>query len=228
MQARQKRLMKQIRSSTGVSDMQAKRQVISCTVVPGLVRTAQLLRHALLTVALLMAAGCSTMSGSSKSGPAPVPEDVREAFEAAMKAVSTQDFTRAEEILSSVIAKSQHNPVPHINLAIVQVRLDKLAEAEETFKQALLIEPLHPVASNELGLLYRKTGRFDEARELYEKVLGKYPNYPAVNKNLGILCDLYLRDYACAHSAYQTYARVVPGDENARIWLADVERRLGQ
>lgn len=187
-----------------------------------------LFQRGLLLFALLLAAGCSTMSGSSRTASAPVPADVREAFAAAMQAIDAQDFTRAEEILSSVIAKSQHNPVPHINLAIVQVRLGKLAEAEETFKLALAIEPMNPVANNELGLLYRRTGRFEEARTVYEGILAKYPNYPAANKNLGILCDLYLRDYACAYSAYETYARVAPEDENARIWLADVERRIGQ
>lgn len=204
--------------------------VRTCVPVVGMknyVMLFSLFRRGLLLFALLLAAGCSSMSGS-RSASAPVPADVREAFDAAMLAINAQDFTRAEEILSSVISKSQHNPVPHINLAIVQVRLGRLAEAEETFKLALAIEPLNPVANNELGLLYRRTGRFEEARQVYEGILAKYPNYPAANKNLGILCDLYLRDYACAYSAYQAYASAVPDDENARIWLADVERRIGQ
>lgn len=185
-------------------------------------------RRCLMVFALLLVAGCSTMSGSPHTASVPVPEDVREAFEAAMQAIDAQNFTGAEEILSAVIAKSQHNPVPHINLAIVQVKLGKLAEAEESFKLALAIEPMNPVANNELGLLYRRTGRFEEARTVYEGILAKYPDYPAANKNLGILCDLYLRDYACAYSAYQAYANVAPEDENARIWLADVERRISQ
>lgn len=187
-----------------------------------------LFRRYLMLFALLLAVGCSTMSGSSGTASAPIPADVREAFDAAMLAINVQDFTRAEEILGSVVAKSQHNPVPHINLAIVQVRLGKLAEAEETFKLALEIEPMNPVANNELGLLYRRTGRFEEARKVYEGILDRYPDYPAANKNLGILCDLYLRDYVCAYGAYQAYVNVVPEDENARIWLADVERRIDQ
>lgn len=184
-------------------------------------------QRCLMAFALVLLVGCGTMSGSSRNS-APVPADVREAFDAAMQAINAENFTRAEEILSSVIAKSQHNPVPHINLGIVQTRLGKLAEAEETFKLALAIAPMNPVANNELGLLYRKTGRFEEARKVYEAILAEYPNYPAANKNLGILCDLYLRDYACAFSAYQVYANVAPEDENARIWLADVERRISQ
>jgi Flp pilus assembly protein TadD len=180
-----------------------------------------------LTVAALLV-GCSTMSGSSRNVPAPVPLEVREAFERAMLEIGAENFTKAEEILSSVLGKSQQNPVPHINLAMVQLKLGKLQEAEETLKAALLIEPMNPVANNELGLLYRRTGRFEEARQVYQAILGKYPNYPAANKNLGILCDLYLRDYACAQRAYTAYATAVPDDQTARIWLTDVERRLGQ
>lgn len=185
-------------------------------------------RHLLAGLMLLLLSGCSTMSGSSRDAPAAIPLEVREAFDAAMVEIKAENFTKAEEILSSVLGKSQRNPVPHINLAMVQLKLGKLAEAEKTLGAALAIEPMNPVANNELGLLYRKSGRFEEARQVYQTILGKYPNYPAANKNLGILCDLYLRDYACAHSAYQAYAAAVPDDQNARIWLADVERRLGQ
>ena len=187
-----------------------------------------LFRRSLAGLMLLLVSACSTMSGPSRDVPAAIPLEVREAFDAAMIEINAENFTKAEEILSSVLGKSQQNPVPHINLAMVQLKLGKLAEAEQTLGAALVIEPMNPVANNELGLLYRKTGRFEEARQVYQTILGKYPNYPAANKNLGILCDLYLRDYACAHRAYQAYATAVPEDQNARIWLADVERRLGQ
>jgi tetratricopeptide (TPR) repeat protein len=92
----------------------------------------------------------------------------------------------------------------------------------------LSLEPDNPIANNEYGLLYRKTGRFNEARQLYESLLAKYPYYPLVHKNLGILCDIYLRDYQCALKEYEFYSGAEPDDKTAKIWIADVQRRLGK
>jgi tetratricopeptide (TPR) repeat protein len=87
--------------------------------------------------------------------------------------------------------------------------------------------PQHPVASNEYGLLLRKAGRFAEARTIYEKTLATFPEYLPAHKNLGILCDLYLNDLACAMEQYEMYSVAMPGDEQVKIWIADLRRRLG-
>ena len=118
--------------------------------------------------------------------------------------------------------------VTDINRAIAQAKLGNLKLAENDLKHALELEPGHPVANNEYGLLYRRTGRFSEARQLYENLLVKYPYYPLVHKNLGILCDLYLRDYKCALREYEIYSSADPEDKTIKIWITDVQRRLGK
>ena len=85
----------------------------------------------------------------------------------------------------------------------------------------------HPVAYNELGLIYRKQGRFASARESYEKSIAAFPSYHLARRNLGILCDIYLRDLACALASYEAYLAAVPDDAQAAIWIADVHRRMG-
>lgn len=170
---------------------------------------------------------CSSMPKDGRMRSVDVEPEVREAFAAAMVAINAGDYEEGEEILSGVISQSQQTPVPLINLAMVRVKLDRLDGAEQALKAALDIEPNNPVASNELGLLYRKTGRFEEARQVYESILSKYPDYPAANKNLGVLCDLYLRDYACAYRAYQAYSAAVPDDASAKIWVVDAQQRAG-
>jgi len=88
--------------------------------------------------------------------------------------------------------------------------------------------PAHPVAGNTYGLLLRSGGRFAEARTVYEQVLAQFPDYGPAHRNLGILCDLYLNDLECALDQYELYSAVEPGDEQVRLWLADLHLRLGR
>jgi Flp pilus assembly protein TadD len=154
--------------------------------------------------------------------------EARADFDAAMALIKAEEYQKGIELLDKVVEKSQNNPVPYINLGMAHAKLGNLKAAEDNLKIALSLEPDHPVANNEYGLLYRKTGRFNEARQLYEKLLAKYPYYPLVHKNLGILCDIYLRDYECALKEYEFYSGAEPEDKTAKIWIADVQRRLGK
>lgn len=157
-----------------------------------------------------------------------VSSEVRADFDAAMALMKAGEYQKGIDAMNKVVAKSQNNPVPYINLAIAYEKLDKLKEAEDNLKLALKLDPENPVANNEYGLLYRKTGRFNEARQTYENLLAKYPYYPLVHKNLGILCDIYLRDYACALKEYEAYSSATPEDKTAKIWIADVQTRVGK
>lgn len=201
-------------------------------------RAAGAMRRLLLpaTVAALLA-GCVTQPPKQEVKPvaaapaAPVmvvAPEVRADFEAAMARMHAQEYQQGIELLDKVIARAPKLPVPHVNRGIANVKLGNLKAAEEDLKRALELEPGHPVANNEYGQLYRRTGRFAEARKLYEALLAKYPYYPIVHKNLGILCDLYLRDYECALREYEAFRSAEPEDKTIKIWIADVQRRLGK
>lgn len=191
---------------------------------------------ALPMVVASLLAGCAANAPKPEPLPQPVaakpaivvaPED-RADFDAAMARMNAEKYQEGIVLLDKVIARSQSNPVPYINRGIAHARLGNHKPAEDDLKRALEIDPLHPVANNEYGVLFRKTGRFKEARQLYENLLQKYPYYPLVHKNLGILCDLYLRDYKCALREYEIYSSAVPEDNTIKIWIADVQRRLGK
>jgi tetratricopeptide (TPR) repeat protein len=197
------------------------------------------LRRLLLPVmAIASLSGCLSQPAKQETKPVPlatsaapviaVAPEVRSDFDAAMARMNAGEYQQGIELLDKVIARAPKLSVPYVNRAIAQVKLGNLKAAEDDLKHALELEPANPVANNEYGLLYRKTGRFAEARKLYESLLASYPYYPIVHKNLGILCDLYLRDYECALREYEVYAGAAPDDKTIKIWIADVQRRLGK
>lgn len=149
-------------------------------------------------------------------------------FDRAMSYLRDKNYDKGIELLSKVSERSPKATAPYINLAIAYEQTDKLKLAEESLKKALTINPDHPVANNEYGILFRRTGRFQEARKAYERALEKYPSYLPARKNLGIVCDLYLRDLDCALKNYQIYSAADPDDKTLKIWIADVEKRLGR
>ena len=59
-------------------------------------------------------------------------------------------------------------------------------------------------------------------------MLSLYPSFHFARRNLAILCDLYLRDSACALEQYQLYLQAVPGDKDAAMWVADLRARAGK
>lgn len=149
-------------------------------------------------------------------------------FEAALALLKDGKYDQGIELLNRVTQRAPSSSAPYINLAIAQQHTGKLEAAEENLKKALTISPGHPVANNEYGILYRRTGRFAEARKTYEDTLTKYPAFLPARKNLAILCDLYMKDYACALENYQKYSEATPGDKTVETWITDVKTRAGR
>jgi len=119
-----------------------------------------------------------------------------------------------------------HNYIPNwLKLA----QEDNILEAaERNLRLALSNNPDHPIANNELGIVLRKTGRFAEARKHYQAALAVYPGYHYARRNLAVLCDLYLADLDCALQNYQAYMTTVPSDDEASMWIKDLQYRLNQ
>jgi Flp pilus assembly protein TadD len=149
-------------------------------------------------------------------------------FQQASAMIREEQYDPAVQALEKIIAQWPEMTAPRINVAIAYRRFNKPEQAEQHLKKALESFPGHPVASNEYGLLLRKAGRFAESRQVYEKSLAVFPEYYPIHRNLGVLCDLYLKDSACAATHYEIYGKAMPKDQQVRVWLADLQARAGQ
>ncbi len=148
-------------------------------------------------------------------------------FDRASVLIRDGKYDTAIALLEKVIAQAPGMTAPHINIAIAYGRINKPEQAEQHLKKALEMIAGHPVASNEYGLLLRKAGRFAESRKVYEQSLLIFPEYYPLQRNLGILCDLYLKDEACAMKHYEIYSKAMPKDPQVKLWIADLQTRMG-
>ncbi|MDO8412402.1 MAG: tetratricopeptide repeat protein, partial [Gallionellaceae bacterium] len=154
--------------------------------------------------------------------------ELRADFNAALDFMKSGDYNKAIALLNQVAEQLPNNPVPYVNLALAYGKTGNLKLAEKNFQSALDLDPGNAVASNEYAILKRKAGKFFEARKIYERTLEKYPDFYIARKNLGILCDLYMRDYKCALQHYQIYSDAMSQDKVAKIWVADMQKKLGR
>ena len=200
----------------------------------------------LLCGAAMILAACNTTPTKQARAPVPAEITVEEAIgftiveSARIDGDVRVDYDRAHDLmgqgrvndaiaaLETVVEQAPELSAPRIDLAIAYHRLDDLEAAEEHLLQVLEINPQHPIALNELGIVYRKTARFAEARRSYEAALAVYPGYHYARRNLAVLCDLYLADLECAADNYEAYMATVHSDDEAAMWLKDVQYRLGR
>ena len=195
-------------------------------------------------VTALVVSACASGGTTSKRAPAhieiqeavgftiteemKISNDVRLDYEQAFTHLDRGDIDQGIEFLEAAAEAAPELSAPRIDLGVAYHRSGDLKAAERNLRLALVANPNHPIAHNELGIIFRKTGRFAEARRSYEAALAVYPGYHYARRNLAVLCDLYLADLDCALRNYQAYMATVPSDDEALMWVKDLQYRMNQ
>jgi tetratricopeptide (TPR) repeat protein len=157
-----------------------------------------------------------------------VEDDVLTDYQVAVRMLEGGQYAAGIALLLDVNERAPDVTSVHIDLGIAYGLTGDLDLAEASLRKALELNPRHLVAYNELGLIQRRKGKFAESRASYETALSQFEGFHYAHRNLAILCDVYLGDYACALEHYETYNRMAPGDAEVVKWIADLRFRQSQ
>lgn len=156
-----------------------------------------------------------------------VPGAARALFTDAIRALQTEQWSRAETLLKQLNTDYPNLSGPYLNLGIVYRQLNQLELAEQAFTQAVSVNAMNLDALNQLALLKREQGDFAAAEQHYLAALKVWPRHDISHKNLGILYDLYMGQFAKAleHFELFQYLQDEP-DRRVQGWIADLKRRV--
>ena len=93
-------------------------------------------------------------------------------------------FNRAVELNR---LQTKPSPWPHVDLAVLLVSLNQLADAEKHLCEALRFDPRLPQAHYQLGRVLERQGRYQEAVQSLKQAIVLQPAYPEPHYLLGRL-----------------------------------------
>ncbi len=180
----------------------------------------------LIALGLLQACASLPMGGAQPGATIPkVDPQVQANYQRALGLMQEGQLKPALDLLQRVAAQDKRLAGPWVNMSIIQRKLGHADEALKAVQQAITANPGNPAALNQLGILQREAGQFEQASASYERALTVRPDYSYAHLNKGILCDLYLRNIACALQHYQKYQDLAGEDKQVKLWIADLKRR---
>jgi tetratricopeptide (TPR) repeat protein len=157
-----------------------------------------------------------------------VRSDSVELFIQAKRALKSNDFGRAQTILTELTDTNKRLSGPWVMLGDIAVEKNKLDLAEQHFSKAILINKNNVNAYLRLANVKRMQGDFSKAKNTYADALSLWKDFPEAHLNLGVLYDVYLNDNIKAQKHIEAYQFLTDGDNNeVAQWLLEIQSRTG-
>lgn len=134
---------------------------------------------------------------------------------------------QAKAILHKYKDMAAHNAEFHYQDGAVAEAEGDTPRAAQCYERSVQLDPSHAQALFRLGFLNDLAGNDDAAIDYYEKCLKHPPVGKGVLQNLGVLYEDNER-YDKAAECYRRLSKTDPTDEQARLFVKDVEAALNQ
>lgn len=182
---------------------------------------------------LLVTAGCAGPQQSLTETPAAtitVPPAAQRQYNEALEWLEAGEFEAAAVQFEAFVQRYPNFAGAYINLAIIDVKLERDDDALLMLERALNIDSSNAAALNQLGLIKRRNGDFVGAESAWRAAIDAHPEYAYAWYNLGVLYDLYLQNLPAALVHYQAYQNLTDGtDDDVTVdrWIVDLQNRIG-
>ena len=137
------------------------------------------------------------------------------------------ELQQAKQILAKVKDSAAHNAEYHFQDASIAEAEGDLLRATQTYERALNLDPSHSGVLFRLAFLNDLSGNDEEAILFYERCLKHPPVGRGVLQHLGVLYEDNER-YDKASECYRRLQKSDPSDEQARLFVRDVEAAASQ
>jgi tetratricopeptide (TPR) repeat protein len=182
---------------------------------------------------VLLLTGCSTSPEQQTVAAPPtaseqsLAEDETQRYREAITYLNENRLDRAEELLTSIIARRPEFAGPWVNMALVQIKNNQPDKAEQTLQKALERNPNIPQAYNLLGYIEKKRGNINKAKDQFLRAIARKPDYAIAHYNIALLYDIYLQDIPSAIQHYKKYLELTGNNDKDTInWVKKLERSL--
>lgn len=179
----------------------------------------------LMMVITLSACVTSPLQQPVATTPVVSPE-VMQKYQSALRLMKLGKHEAALKVFAAVSLMDDRLSGPYVNSGLIYLQQDKKDAASTAFRQAIERKPDNATALTQLAVLQREDFQLEVARGNYQKAVDAEPDHGHAHLNLGILCDIYLRDYACARDHYEAYLHINGEDADVKNWLIDLRERM--
>lgn len=190
-----------------------------------------------LPLLLMVLTGCTTVATPEPASRKPPAVDTlsasadkeTELYRQAITALNGARLEQAESDLRTISKTRPEFAGPWINLALIDIKKNRLDSAQQNLTKALEKNPQMPQIFNALGFVEVSRGNINKAVGHYQRAITLKQDYAIAHYNFALLHDIYLQDIKTAVLHYKRYLELTNyQDKKTADWVLELERVLSR